>query len=312
MFNFDMGNSFHYDQRGSIRKDGGPGSGNWGHAGRPGKVGGSGKGSGDSPGGAKHNKTDDEIISLKNKMENMKPMRQGAILNHTGIASSDELVSAAKSGDISKYTDMYIADRKRAAQPKNLQNNEQDKVSAMNIDEKKKWVEDALAQPAKVGVRDCQMQKIIDKMEMYETPQILCKEDFDDYVSQNNGVVIFRTVKKSDSLSAEQIAYETMYNNGKNFMGEGWKGDGLYFSVDKVDSKGYGDITMKTVIRKDAKIFDYDKQKREAKYLGVNDDIAAWAVCNGYQGMKTKDSVTGYDHYIMFNKAALIMCDELE
>lgn len=46
MFNYDMGNSYHYDSEGVIAQDGGPGSGNWGHGGRPGKLGGSTGGGG--------------------------------------------------------------------------------------------------------------------------------------------------------------------------------------------------------------------------------------------------------------------------
>lgn len=63
MFNWDTGSGFHYDMKSKnhlttentshnvklVNKgtnDGGPGSGNWGHAGRKGKLGGSGKGTG--------------------------------------------------------------------------------------------------------------------------------------------------------------------------------------------------------------------------------------------------------------------------
>lgn len=46
MYRYDTGNSYHYDMDLVTKEDGGPGSGNWGHGGRKGKVGGSAKGTG--------------------------------------------------------------------------------------------------------------------------------------------------------------------------------------------------------------------------------------------------------------------------
>lgn len=46
VYNYDTGSSYHYDAGNARNKDGGPGSGNWGHGGRPGKLGGSTGGGG--------------------------------------------------------------------------------------------------------------------------------------------------------------------------------------------------------------------------------------------------------------------------
>lgn len=48
-YDYDMGGGIRYDSDEyieNIHQDGGPGSGNWGHGGRPGKVGGSASGGG--------------------------------------------------------------------------------------------------------------------------------------------------------------------------------------------------------------------------------------------------------------------------
>lgn len=111
MFNFDMGNSFHYDQRGSIRKDGGPGSGNWGHAGVPGKVGGSAKGGGKSKKSSeksqKQKQYEAKLDQEKASVLAMKPNKQALALKKAGYLSHNDAVALMKNGKIEESVEKY-------------------------------------------------------------------------------------------------------------------------------------------------------------------------------------------------------------
>lgn len=84
----------------TIHTDGGPGSGNWGHEGVPGKLGGSAKGSG----GSKTNVTD----SLKKKVHEMSNDDKYDFLGDQAGMTGRELRKAEKEGTLDKSVDEYF------------------------------------------------------------------------------------------------------------------------------------------------------------------------------------------------------------
>lgn len=94
--------------------DGGFGSGNFGHSGRPGKVGGSGEGSGEPGASNKYEKRLDEERALLLKQD---PVKQAVILQQKRFLNSKRANELIKKGDLMKEIDEYYSLMKENGDP---------------------------------------------------------------------------------------------------------------------------------------------------------------------------------------------------
>lgn len=87
----------------SLTMDGGPGSGNWGHAGRKGKQGGSAKGNGTTHAGEWASKMTDEESELLSK----EPMKQAYKMYKVGFMDAEYAAECAEDGTIGAHVKQY-------------------------------------------------------------------------------------------------------------------------------------------------------------------------------------------------------------
>jgi len=86
--------------------DGGPGSGNFGHSGRPGQVGGSGEGGGEG-GSSKNSAYHEKLETERQKMLGRSQSSQAYFAFKTGIATEEEAVKAMDEGKASDLVNKY-------------------------------------------------------------------------------------------------------------------------------------------------------------------------------------------------------------
>lgn len=156
-------------------------------------------------------------------------------------------------------------------------------------------------------------QKVAIDLGLYETPQVIGKEDFDKYVSENDSPVVYRGVKDIESMSGENMQYQKMYDTQKPYFGNGIFGDGLYFSDNVNTANSYAGRTpaIKCAVRSDAKIIDTNDNKLlEAKQRFGTKDNSIAAMCAGYDVMVKNKGTEKY--YIVLNRAALIAQDPVD
>ena len=100
-------------------EDGGEGSGNFNHAGRPGSVGGSAPTKGGSGGssGTRETEYTKELKILREKSPSWSPNRKAYSLYKHGVLDQDTALQAAKDGTIDKYFNKYIECLERNGDP---------------------------------------------------------------------------------------------------------------------------------------------------------------------------------------------------
>lgn len=304
--------------------DGGAGSGNFGHEGRPGEVGGSApKGSADSTASVQ------KLSKLKDGFSNLTKKQQFAFLKRTGLISVSDLYTLEtkiNSGDnsvaedLKKYSKSYFDNVESSKTVKSLDCDTRNKVSAMSRDDARAWIDKSVHR----NFNESEMwwvnwsssaQKVAIDLGMNETPQVVSKEDFNKYVEESGAAVCYRGVRYAGSMSGSNMIYQMAYDKQKNYFGNGIYGDGLYFSTDRSVADSYSDgsgAVAKCAIRPDAKVVEFksaDIENARRKY-GTS-DYAIAAMCSGYDAIKVHVSGSE-DYYVVLNRAAMVMEDPVD
>lgn len=304
--------------------DGGPGSGNFNHEGRPGEVGGSSpKGSADSTASVQ------KLSKLKDGFSNLTKKQQFAFLKKTGSISVSDLYTLEtkiNSGDnsvaedLKKYSKSYFDNVESSKTVKSLDCDTRNKVSAMSRDDARAWIDKSVHR----NFNESEMwwvnwssnaQKVAIDLGMNETPQVVSKEDFNKYVEESGAAVCYRGVRYAGSMSGSNMIYQMAYDKQKNYFGNGIYGDGLYFSTDRSVADSYSDgsgAVAKCAIRPDAKVVEFksaDIENARRKY-GTS-DYAIAAMCSGYDAIKVHVSGSE-DYYVVLNRAAMVMEDPVD
>lgn len=313
-----------YSEIEDSRTDGGPGSGNFNHEGRPGEVGGSApKGSADSTASVQ------KLSKLKDGFSNLTNKQQFAFLKRTGSISVSDLYALEtkiNSGDnsvaedLKRYSKSYFDSVESSKTVKSLDCDTRDKVSAMSQDDARAWIDKSVHR----NFNESEMwwvnwgssaQKVAIDLGMNETPQVVSKEDFNKYVEESGAAVCYRGVRYAGSMSGSNMIYQMAYDKQKNYFGNGIYGDGLYFSTDQSVADSYSDgsgAVAKCAIRPDAKVVEFrsaDIEDARKKY-GTS-DYAIAAMCAGYDAIKVQVSGSE-DYYVVLNRAAMVMEDPVD
>ena len=302
-----------------MRPDGGAGSGNFGHAGVPGQVGGS------APAGAASSAASAEKVStLKENFGNLKQNQKYAYLGRTGIVPKGELDSlkaGVASSDqkaiakLAEYEETYFNLAEYGSEAKSLKVEMRDDVAAMSDDDAAAWAKQSMDRRLEShegwANQYSAAQKVAIDMGVYETPQVVSQDDFDKYVKESGAAVCYRGVKDIDSMTGENMMFQMAYNTQEPYYGDGIFGDGLYFSTRKETAEGYaGRAAIATcAVRPDSKILEYGSPEHEKakKRVQTTDDSVA-ALCSGYDVIHKKMG-GNEDYYVILNRAALVMVD---
>lgn len=303
----------------STETDGGSGSGNFGHAGVPGQIGGS------APAGAASSAASAEKVStLKENFGNLKQNQKYAYLGRTGIVPKGELDSlkaGVASSDqkaiakLAEYEETYFNLAEYGSEAKSLKVEMRDDVAAMSDEDAAAWAKQSMDRRLEShegwANQYSAAQKVAIDMGVYETPQVVSQEDFDKYVKESGAAVCYRGVKDIDSMTGENMMFQMAYNTHEPYYGDGIFGDGLYFSTRKETAEGYaGRAAIATcAVRPDAKILEYGSPEHEKakKRVQTTDDSVA-ALCSGYDVIHKKMGGSE-DYYVILNRAALVMVD---
>lgn len=311
------------------RQDGGPGSGNYGHAGVPGQVGGSAP-----SGSAGCEKTTEKLKSVKEKFAELEPYQKAVYLSESGIFSKDAanvLKNGAENEDelsirlLDKYSKQYFEDAEYGAKPKDLKVEMRDDVQQMTDEERREWVSNAIQADIPDSLnKESKAQKVAYAMAMNETPQVVSHEDFDAFVEETGAKVIYRGVKDNEKMSAAEMRYQMAYDTQNPYLGDGVFGDGLYFSDRKGTAESYGGdgVVSKCALRPDAKVMEYPRdvngnyeipKETLAKWRAATgtDDVAVNAMCQGYDAIRVPQG-NNEVFTVVLNRAALIMEDPLD
>ena len=302
--------------------DGGPGSGNFGHKGRAGEVGGS------APDGSADSKASTEkITKLKDGFKHLKPNQKYAYLSRSGIVPKGELESlkeGIRTGDqasmdkLAEYEQMYFDSAEYGRTVKTLNVEMRDEVAAMSDADAAAWAQKSMDRQLEShegwANQYSAAQKVAIDMAVCETPQVVSREDFDKYVKDSGAVVCYRGVKDIDSMTGENMQFQMAYNTQEPYFGDGIFGDGLYFSTRKDTAESYaGRAEISTcAVRPDAKILEYGSPEHDKakKRVQTTDDSVA-ALCSGYDVIHKKQG-SGEDYYVILNRAALVMVDPVD
>lgn len=303
----------------TLNGDGGPGSGNFGHEGVPGQVGGS------APAGAASSAASAEKVStLKENFGNLKQNQKYAYLGRTGIVPKGELDSlkaGVASSDqkaiakLAEYEETYFNLAEYGSEAKSLKVEMRDDVAAMSDEDAAAWAKQSMDRRLEShegwANQYSAAQKVAIDMGVYETPQVVSQEDFDKYVKESGAAVCYRGVKDIDSMTGENMMFQMAYNTQEPYYGDGIFGDGLYFSTRKETAEGYaGRAAIATcAVRPDSKILEYGSPEHEKakKRVQTTDDSVA-ALCSGYDVIHKKMG-GNEDYYVILNRAALVMVD---
>ena len=303
-------------------EDGGPGSGNFGHEGRPGEIGGSAP-----DGAADSKKSTEKTAKLKEGFKHLKPNQKYAYISRSGIVPKGELESlkeGIRTGDqasidkLAEYEQMYFDSAEYGRTVKTLDVEMRDEVAAMSDADAAAWAQKSMDRQLEAhegwANQYSAAQKVAIDMAVCETPQVVSREDFDKYVKDSGAVVCYRGVKDIDSMTGENMQFQMAYNTQEPYFGDGIFGDGLYFSTRKDTAESYaGRAEISTcAVRPDAKILEYgspEHDKAKKRVQTMDDSVAA--LCSGYDVIHKKQG-SNEDYYVILNRAALVMVDPVD
>ena len=303
-------------------EDGGPGSGNFGHEGRAGEVGGSAP-----DGSADSKKSTEKTAKLKEGFKHLKPNQKYAYISRSGVVPKGELESlkeGIRTGDqasmdkLAEYEQMYFDSAEYGRTVKTLDVEMRDEVAAMSDADAAAWAQKSMDRQLEShegwANQYSAAQKVAIDMAVCETPQVVSREDFDKYVKDSGAVVCYRGVKDIDSMTGENMQFQMAYNTQEPYFGDGIFGDGLYFSTRKDTAESYaGRAEISTcAVRPDAKILEYGSPEHDKakKRVQTTDDSVA-ALCSGYDVIHKKQG-NDEDYYVILNRAALVMVDPVD
>ncbi len=284
-----------------------------------------------------------EKIMGKSIDERIKFLYQVGRIDENGKRALDprsDYCSYEDDSQLNKVLEDYFQSAEEARRPQSIECPERDKVAAMSRDERKGWIRQACREPLPEDLnQQSRTQRVVYQMGMKGTPQVLCEEDFDDYVNETGAEVIYRGVRNIYGMTGKMMFDQMAYDKEKPYMGLGMYGDGLYFSNEEetaydyagVDTDEYtGDLpnpstltsgaVARCALRKDAKVIEYDDlldqmfpDGPDNEYFYTASDTGAinegaYAACAGYDAIRVKQS-SGESYTVVLNRAALIMED---
>ena len=329
-----------------IRTDGGEGSGNFGHKGRPGEIGGSAPN-----GGANSAKTAEKLSTVKESLSQKDAefkcnylKRAGVISNHEAeilmlrisgdkYDTTDEKRAAAEAR-IEECLEQYFESVEKGYESKSLECEGQDAVAAMTDEEAEQWLAESrsrkLTEEESKWAKDSKLQRAVIDMGLTGTPQVVCQEDFDRYMEEHEEdgyPVIYRGVRDSydHDMTAAQIHNQLLYDEDKAYMGSGIYGDGLYFSTSKEESMydyagGEENNVITGTINAEANVLEVGSndffnspELRKAILRVLCGEEGTAAACAGYDAIKVVGGNSGNsDYYVVLNRAALIIADPMD
>jgi len=200
----------------------------------------------------------------------------------------------------------------------------QNDLRSLSDDERKKLVDEIDSENPKWGLEHngSLANEISARLDLNKPPTMLGEKEFEQYVSQNNCVRIWRGVQdqlspedESVAKSVNAIEKEFMYGTSKEAnYGGGNFGSGYHFSTDKHYATGFGKSTefvngtvFNCALKNDAKIIDFETAKSESEKFsqkfGLRDvEYSAWALLNGYDAIYSSTGV-----YNILNRNSLVM-----
>lgn len=334
MFNYDIGGArFHYDQ--SERNiDGGAGSGNWGHAGRPGKRGGSSEGGGSqyrlsTPDGGytsrsqaeKENKQRDKTAKASgNSGGSKKGMdANGNIIDHVGTNNGKQKVlgRVTPNKNLKKITN--AAGGHQVAEG-------QDISKTFKRDDASKWSE---------------FEQVAYQQGYKNPPQIVTDREAFEKIVEQSRIIMFRTENDAGSKSASEIIddfknYDSEVQKS-NWSGMKAHGEGIYYAsnitVDPANqntpkdgeekaqssSAGYSDGTghqYRATLQPGAKIIS--EQAAINMYMadangdaGRYNSVSAYIAAKGYDGIQYAFR-SGKAYTMVYNTSKIVVFDENE
>ena len=289
-----------------IQMDGGPGSGNWGHTGRPGKVGGSGKG-----GGKQHRTGTKESgfsSKAKKRAEQKNPPKGSA---NTSTEKNGKSHSNSENGN--KKKESSGIDVKSISHIKRSQ--EMNEWASADEDERLAYLDDAREQYPDYGLtRNGSLANAIASEEgLNSKPTSLSAKDFEEYVKQTGAKKIYRGVQNLEDEEGEILATgsdirKEFSSSDDSVYGGGNYGSGYHFSDSKSYAEGYaheseGGEVFECAIKPGANMLEHLQweQLPESTQSEYDFDEGLFALTHGYDGIVSHTGVMN-----IVNRGALV------
>ena len=171
------------------------------------------------------------------------------------------------------------------------------------------------------------MQALIHVLGLHETPIVESDKDFDDSAINNalDNAILYRGLHFSPRYegTVSDMVDSIKYGN-QTFIGDGWHGDGIYFTTSTSYAKDYADFPFKDstitayLNKRRTKVIDestlQDAYSNESDYtqLTFRGNISAYALYKGYNTIRVKggngDRNDG-DFYIALTRYPLTIRD---
>ena len=282
----------------NIHQDGGPGSGKWGHGGRPGKVGGSAKG------GGKQNRYGSKESGFSSEAKKRAEKKNSASGSGNGKGSK------AGEKEHSKIDVKSIS---------NIPRNESSDEWA-NVDEETRiaYLEEAREDYPNYGfTRNGTLANAIATEEGINTkPTSVSKRDFEQYVNESGAKRIYRGVQNFESedgdiiVTGAEIRKEFSSSDDSTYGGGNF-GSGYHFSYSKSQAEGFakeseGGELIECAVKPGARFMKHAEweglpQSIKSQY---DDDCGLYALTHGYDGIESSTEVIN-----IVNRGALVYKD---
>lgn len=279
----------------TIKTDGGPGSGDWGHSGRPGKLGGSGGG-----GGKQHRiGTKEKGFTSKAKK---KAEKKSSSSKSSGTGNNSEKAGASKGIDVKSVSKITRS---------------QERNEWANIDEEDRlaYLDDAREEHANYGfTRNGTLANAIASEEnMNQPPTSLSGKDFETYVKESGSKVIYRGVQNLENeegdvlATGKDIRKEFAFASDSTYGGGNY-GSGYHFADDRSYAQGFarkneGGELLECAVKPGASFMEHSAwdalpQSVKSKY---DNDEGLYALTHGYDGIISNTGITN-----IVNRGALV------
>lgn len=292
--------------------DGGPGSGNWGHSGRPGKIGGSCGG-----GGKEHRQGTKEkgfTSEAKKKSEENATSKSSSAGNSSGKAGKSN--TGKSTGVESKKTESNGIDVKSVSRI--TRSRERDEWANIDEDDRIAYLDDAREEHSDYSfTRNGTLANAIASEEnMNQPPTSLSGKDFEAYVKESGSKVIYRGVQnfeddEGDILATGKDIRKEFASASDSTYGGGNYGSGYHFADDKSYAQGFarkseGGELLECALKPGAYIMKHSEwealpQSMKSKY---DNDEGLYALTHGYDGITSNTGVTN-----IVNRGALVYKD---
>lgn len=294
------------------KSDGGPGSGNFGHKGVEGQIGGSAPSEGTTSPEKKSELKQNRYTQGERRALESQKGSASYLMSKTGM-SFDEAFELYEKGEataraqelIDSQYEQLTARYERCSQG-------QKKLMDMSPSEINSMLEaSGVGNPALNP--SSPVQACVSEFGLDDKPSVVGKEDFERVAAESESGAIYRGVVGNDGagVTADQIVNMTI-NGDETYIGSGVHCDGIYFSTakdtaDHYAKNGNGQV-MTACVDSSARVIDYE----DLMTLRGESDIRDAGVCalyHGYNVVKTK-AKEGEDYYIALDRSSLVFLDD--